>query len=86
MNRIKILSLPIASAVLVAAPLPADAEVALSLSSQKTFRQNKKGATAFRGGRFDIVLREGNAMLTGHRTCLWIHARVARRRLSSSGR
>lgn len=45
------------------ASLPAIAEVALTLSSQKTFRQEKDSTTAFRGGRFDILLRDGNGIV-----------------------
>lgn len=62
MIRIKTLSLPLVSALFASATLPAVADVALTLSSQKTYRQNKLGQTAFRGGRFDIVLRDGNGI------------------------
>jgi hypothetical protein len=65
MIRTKTLSLPLVSALLASATLPATADVALTLSSQKTYRQNKKGESAFRGGRFDIRLRDGNGIYVG---------------------
>jgi hypothetical protein len=62
MIRTKTLSLPLVSALLASATLPAVADVALTLSSQKSYRQNKKGESVFRGGRFDITLRDGNGI------------------------
>jgi hypothetical protein len=65
MIRTQTLSLPLVSALLASATLPAMADVALTLSSQKEYRQTKKGESAFRGGRFDIVLRDGNGIYVG---------------------
>jgi hypothetical protein len=65
MIRNKTLSLPLVSALLASVAAPAVADVALSLSSQKTYRQTEAGATDFRGGRFDITLRDGDGIYVG---------------------
>jgi len=69
MIRTKTLSLPFVSALLASAVVPAEADVAMSLSSQKTYRQNEAGNTRFRGGRFDITVRDGFANSVGG--CEW---------------
>lgn len=69
MIRAKTLSLPLVSALLASAVVPAEADVAMSLSSHKTYRQNKAGKTNFRGGSFDITVRDGNTIRVGG--CEW---------------
>ncbi len=69
MIRAKTLSLPLVSALLASAVVPAEADVAMSLSSHKTYRQNSKGKTDFRGGSFEIGLRDGNTVRVGG--CEW---------------
>lgn len=64
MIRIKTLSLPLISAVMATAVAPATAQVALELSSQKTYRQDKKGVH-FLGGRFDVNLSDGDGIYIG---------------------
>ncbi len=49
MIRIKTLSLPLISALVVSTIVPATAQVALQLNSEKTYRQSKKGIN-FKGG------------------------------------
>ena len=65
MIRIKTLTLPVVSALVASVLMPAQADVAMQLSSHKAYRQNKTGATAFRGGVFDIYLRDGNGVYVG---------------------
>lgn len=69
MIRIKTLSLPLISALLASATLPAAAKVSLELSSKKTYRQNKSGIY-FKGGSFDIQLEDGSITSVGG--CNWI--------------
>ena len=71
MIRNKTLSLPLVSALLASAVAPAQADVALTLSSHKTYRQTKTGSTDFRGGRFDISLRDGNGIYLCARDAYW---------------
>ena len=69
MIRIKTLSLPLISALVASATLPASGQVALTLSSQKEYRQNKHGIN-FTGGNFDISVTDGSvASVAG---CNWI--------------
>jgi hypothetical protein len=60
MIRIKTLSLPLISALVSSAALPASAQVGLSLSSQITYRQNEDSID-FKGGSFRIRLNDGAA-------------------------
>ena len=64
MNRIKTLSLPLFTALALSGTAPLDAQVALQLSSQKTYRQNKK-AIGFTGGSFNIRLNDGSVTSIG---------------------
>lgn len=59
MNRIKTLSLPLISALVASPVTTVSAQVALELSSQKTYRQNKQ-AMNFKGGSFNINLSDGS--------------------------
>lgn len=60
----KTLALPLISALVVSfAPL-ADAQLALELSSRKTYRQNRNGLD-FLGGTFNIRLDDGNVSTIG---------------------
>jgi hypothetical protein len=60
MNRIKTLSVPLISALIGSAALPADAQVSFSLSHEKTYRQDKRGIK-FTEGSYDAYLEDGNA-------------------------
>ncbi len=64
MNRMKTLSLPLISALVASATLPADAQLSFDLSSQKTYRQNKNGLV-FQGGTFNIRLDDGHVATIG---------------------
>jgi len=64
MNRFKTLSVPLVSAVIASSMLPAAAQIAMSLSSEKTYRQNKK-AVDFDGGTFDIRFGDGSVTSAG---------------------
>ena len=64
MNRIKTLSLPLFTALALSGTAQLDAQVALELSSQKTYRQNKK-AVNFKGGSFNIRLNDGSVETIG---------------------
>ena len=65
MIRTQTLSLSLASVLLATAVLPVQAEVAMQLNTRKTYRQNKHGDVLFRGGSFDVVVRDGNAIISG---------------------
>lgn len=66
MNRIKTLSLPLISALLASAGLPADAQIALELSSRATYRQNRgSSAMNFTDGSLDINFRDGSVSSIG---------------------
>lgn len=69
MNRFKTLSVPLVSAVMASAALPAAAQIAMSLSSQKTYRQNPKNVN-FDGGDFRVNFGDGSA--TSIRGCDFI--------------
>ena len=58
MNRPKILSVPLISAILAVGILPASAQLSLNLSSKIAYRQLKDGVK-FKGGTFDIALADG---------------------------
>lgn len=65
MIRTKTLSLTFASALLATAVVPVHADVAMQLSTRKSYRQNKFGDTLFRGGSFDVAVRDGNGIVVG---------------------
>ena len=66
MNRIKTLSLPLISAMLALAALPANAQIALDLSSRATYRQFEGQDTmTFSGGSFDINFTDGSVISIG---------------------
>ncbi len=66
MNRIKTLSLPLISAMLASAGLPANAQIALELSSRASYRQYQGADTmSFTGGSFDINFRDGSVISIG---------------------
>lgn len=67
MNR-KTLSLPLISALVASAAIPAEAQVALELSSQKSYRQDENSID-FKGGRFSINFRDGSVSSVGG--CNW---------------
>lgn len=62
MTRFKTLSLPLVSGLLASSVMPTAADVAMTLSSNITYRQTKKGTVAFRGGDFDVRVRDGNGI------------------------
>ncbi len=62
MNRIKTLSLPLISALIGSAALPANAGVTFEVSSDKIYRQDKKGIK-FIEGSFETNLADGNALV-----------------------
>lgn len=64
MIRIKTLSLPLISALVASTAVTATAQVALELSSQKTYRQKGKSMN-FTGGQFNINLSDGNVTSIG---------------------
>jgi hypothetical protein len=64
MYRIKTLSLPLIAALLTSTVVETQAQVALELSSQKTYRQNPKGII-FDGGTFNINMYDGDASYIG---------------------
>ena len=64
MIRIKTLTFPLISALVAALSVPASAQVSLDISSNKTYRQNKKGIF-FRGGEFTVDLTDGSAFYVG---------------------
>jgi hypothetical protein len=68
MNRFKTLSVPLASAVIASATLPAAAQIAMSLSSDKTYRQTQKDVE-FDGGNFEINFGDGSVTSVG--PCNW---------------
>jgi hypothetical protein len=59
MNRFKTLSFPLVSAVIASAALPAAAQVSMSLSSDKVYRQDKRNVN-FEGGDFDVSFGDGS--------------------------
>jgi hypothetical protein len=59
MIRTQTLSLALTSVLLASVVVPAQADVAMQLNSRKTYRQNKKGDVLFRGGSFDVAVRDG---------------------------
>lgn len=65
MIRTQTLSLSLASVLLATAVAPLQAEVVLQNNTRKTFRQNKKGDVVFRGGNYDVSMRDGNAIIAG---------------------
>ena len=66
MNRIKTLSLPLISAMLASAALPANAQISLDLSSRATYRQFAgQDSTTFAGGSFDINFSDGSVNSIG---------------------
>lgn len=64
MIRIKSLSLPLITSMIAASVAPSSAQVGLSLSSNIAYRQNKK-TIDFRGGSFDIDMRDGDGTYIG---------------------
>lgn len=64
MNRMKTLSLPLLSLLVGSSVVPARAQVALELSSLKTYRQNKAGVQ-FRGGTFNVHVQDGSGTFIG---------------------
>mgnify|MGYP000570734663 FL=1 len=64
MIRFKTLSTSLISAMVATTVLPATADLALTISSDKTYRTSKRG-TAFLGGTFDVAVRDGNGTFTG---------------------
>lgn len=60
----KTLTLPLISVVLGSLLAPAGAQVKMSLSSQKSYRQSKQGIY-FKGGRFDVSATDGSAFYVG---------------------
>ncbi len=64
MIRIKTLSLPLISALAASAVVPASAQVALELSSNKVYRQNKNNIN-FRGGSFTTSMSDGSVTSIG---------------------
>lgn len=66
MNRIKTLSLPLISALLASAALPANAQVSLDLSSRASYRQFVgDNSMTFTGGTFDINFSDGSVASIG---------------------
>lgn len=59
MNRIKTLSLPLITALVAATAPTGSAQLALSVSSKISYRQNKQDIY-FKGGSFDTVLSDGS--------------------------
>jgi hypothetical protein len=64
MIRIKTLSFPLISAMVVSTAVNASAQVALELSSQKSYRQNQKSLN-FKGGSFVTRLSDGHVSSVG---------------------
>lgn len=64
MIRIKTLSLPLISALVASTIVPATAQVALQLNSEKTYRQSKKGIN-FKGGAFRVRMDDGHVSTIG---------------------
>jgi hypothetical protein len=58
MKRIKTLSLPLVSALVVATAASASAQIRLEVSSQKTYLQDRK-SIKFQGGEFEVNLTDG---------------------------
>jgi hypothetical protein len=63
MIRTQTLSLPLASVLLATAVAPVDAEVVMQNNTSKIYRQNKSGDVVFRGGSYDVSMRDGNAII-----------------------
>ena len=61
MNRIKTLSLPIVTALVAATVVSASAQLALEVSSQKTYRQDKN-SVKFQGGKFEVNMTDGTIL------------------------
>ncbi|RYD41274.1 MAG: hypothetical protein EOP83_34120, partial [Verrucomicrobiaceae bacterium] len=59
MFRIKTLALPVISTLVAATALPASAQVSLSLSSDKLYRQLSKDNVSFRSGKFSAIAADG---------------------------
>ncbi|MEX1116196.1 MAG: hypothetical protein WEB53_13160 [Akkermansiaceae bacterium] len=59
MNRFKTLSFPLVSAVIASAALPAAAQVSMSLSSDKVYRQDRRNVN-FEGGDFNVSFGDGS--------------------------
>lgn len=69
MNRFKTLSVPLVSAVMASATLPAAAQISLAVSSDKVYRQDRKNVN-FSGGDFQINFRDGS--VTSVPFCNWV--------------
>ncbi len=65
MIRTQTLSLTLVSVLLTTAVAPVQAEVVMQNNSNKAYRQNKKGDVVFRGGQYDVSMRDGNAIISG---------------------
>ncbi len=59
MSQLKTLALPLFSALVAASAVPAGAQVSLSLSSEKLYRQFSKDNIKFRSGRFSAIANDG---------------------------
>ena len=70
MNRKKTLALPLITALAAATAAPAGAQVAMQLSSVKSYRQDKDSID-FDGGRFGINLTDGSVQSIAG--CNWNH-------------
>jgi hypothetical protein len=64
MNRVKNLSIPLISALVASSVMPVNADLVFGLSSLKEYRQKKDGIN-FRGGEFDVFIRDGNLIYVG---------------------